>query len=278
MKNLKIVMCKGLPASGKSTWAKEMCGQGFKRVNKDDLRAMIDNGKWSKGNEKFVLTMRDFMVRNAIKQGHSIIVDDTNLDPSHETTLKLIAAELGVEFEVKDFTDVPLSTCLERDMKRTNCVGEKVIKEMYNRYLKPTFPQIIHNPMLLDVVLCDLDGTLAIHNGRNPYDAANCETDLLNPVVADILLGRKFIFVSGREEQFRPQTIRWLASHGYYDCKLLMRPTGDTRNDAIVKREIYEREIKDFYNVLFVLDDRNRVVQMWRELGLTCLQVADGDF
>jgi len=57
-----------------------------------------------------------------------------------------------------------------------------------------------------------------------------------------------------------------------------MRPTGDNRKDAIVKREIFDREIRDRYRILFVLDDRNQVVDMWRELGLTCLQVAPGDF
>ena len=57
-----------------------------------------------------------------------------------------------------------------------------------------------------------------------------------------------------------------------------MRKTGDNRKDAIVKREIYETHIKDKYQVDYVLYDRNQVVEMWRSLGLTCLQVADGDF
>ena len=57
-----------------------------------------------------------------------------------------------------------------------------------------------------------------------------------------------------------------------------MRQAGDNRDDRIVKREIYEREIKGRYNVRFVLDDRNKVVALWRDLGLPCFQVADGDF
>jgi hypothetical protein len=57
-----------------------------------------------------------------------------------------------------------------------------------------------------------------------------------------------------------------------------MRKEGDVRKDAIVKGEIYEKNINGKYNVLFVLDDRNQMVEMWRGLGLTCLQVADGDF
>lgn len=57
-----------------------------------------------------------------------------------------------------------------------------------------------------------------------------------------------------------------------------MRPEGDERKDSIVKQEIYEKYIKDRYNVRFVLDDRNQVVDMWREVGLKVLQVAPGDF
>ena len=75
--------------------------------------------------------------------------------------------------------------------------------------------------------------------------------------------------------------MEWLDKHGLSNrnTQLFMRPAGDTRDDRIVKREIYEREIKGKYNVLWVLDDRNKVVDMWRrELGLTCLQVAEGNF
>ena len=57
-----------------------------------------------------------------------------------------------------------------------------------------------------------------------------------------------------------------------------MRKTGDNRKDCVVKREIFDAEIKDKYYIKFILDDRNQVVDMWRKMGLTCLQVADGDF
>jgi len=57
-----------------------------------------------------------------------------------------------------------------------------------------------------------------------------------------------------------------------------MRATGDNRKDSIVKKEIYEGIIKPVFDVKFVLDDRNQVVEMWRSLGLTVLQVADGNF
>lgn len=57
-----------------------------------------------------------------------------------------------------------------------------------------------------------------------------------------------------------------------------MRPAGDSRKDAIVKREIFDQEIRDRWRVIGVFDDRQQVVRMWRALGLTVFQVAEGDF
>jgi hypothetical protein len=57
-----------------------------------------------------------------------------------------------------------------------------------------------------------------------------------------------------------------------------MRPAGDMRKDAIVKRELFDRHVRDRYDVTCILDDRSQVVDMWRSLGLTCLQVAPGEF
>lgn len=57
-----------------------------------------------------------------------------------------------------------------------------------------------------------------------------------------------------------------------------MRPAGDSRRDAIVKREIFEEEIRDRWRVVGVFDDRQQVARRWRELGLTVSQVAEGDF
>ena len=74
------------------------------------------------------------------------------------------------------------------------------------------------------------------------------------------------------------RTERWLERYGIDYKYIFMRAAGDSREDSIVKREIYEGRIAPKFNVKYVLDDRNRVVAMWRSLGLTCLQVADGDF
>jgi hypothetical protein len=91
--------------------------------------------------------------------------------------------------------------------------------------------------------------------------------------------GHAIVFCSGRDEVCRAETAAWLDL--YVDVPyegLFMRPEGDSRKDAVVKREIFDREIRDRWRVIGVFDDRQQVVRMWRALGLTVFQVAEGDF
>jgi hypothetical protein len=108
--------------------------------------------------------------------------------------------------------------------------------------------------------------------------------DSVNQPIADLVTvyakaaGVAVILVSGRDSVCQPETEQWLAENAIPYTELWMRPPGDTRKDTIVKAEIYKKHIKGQYNVLFVLDDRDQMVQAWRRLKLTCLQVADGKF
>lgn len=130
-------------------------------------------------------------------------------------------------------------------------------------------------------VICDIDGTLAEHH-RSPYDYASLHTDaVIRPIrtLVNIFNARwPIILVTGRPEDYRVGTEAWLESHYIPYWGLFMRPSGDLRADNIIKAEIYERDIAPYWDVKYVLDDRDRVVKMWRGKGLTCLQVAPGDF
>lgn len=155
---------------------------------------------------------------------------------------------------------------------------------MHAQYLaKPVVPAPV-DPALPWCVICDINGTVALMNGRGPYEGDKCDTDLPHVPVVGLVQqliqgGDRIIFVSGRYEAVRDKTERWLGAHVCPSGgSLFMRPDGDSREDSIIKREIYEREILGKFNVRFVLDDRSRVVEGWRLLGLTCLQVAPGDF
>lgn len=279
----KIIMLRGLPASGKSTWAKLMVesGQGnIIRVNKDDLRAMVHNSKHSKGREELILQIRDEIIRVGIRSGKVVIVDDTNFHVKHFNSLKELAKELGVELEINDtFLDIPLEECINRDAKRDKPVGKDAIIQMYNEYLKPR--AIEYKVGCQDAIICDLDGTLALYEAKSKQDhyERDFENDIVNEHVRNLIKYADkdvIIFTSGRKEQFREQTENFLKKAGFeygQDYILFMRKQDDNRPDYIVKKEMYVDFIKDYFNVVFVVDDRPQVVRLWRSLGLFVFDV-----
>lgn len=280
---MKVLLLRGLPASGKSTYAKELVSKNHNwvRVNKDDLRAMMNNGEFSGKLEKQVIRTEREIAENALKLGKNVVIDDTNFNPTHEEYFRDLAVRYKAEFEVKLF-DTPLEVCIERDNKRSNGVGETVIRRMYNQYLKSEPAVYEHDRSLPAAIICDIDGTLAHMTDRSPYDWSRVYQDEVDPIIRKLLDTIKYkyfiILTSGRDEICREETNKWLRENDVPYGMLLMRPEGDIRKDSIIKREIFETHIRPYYNVEFVLDDRNQVVEMWRSLGLKCLQVAEGDF
>lgn len=311
MPKTKLIMTMGLPASGKSTWSKEQAlnSEGrIKRINKDDMRDMIDGGKHSKSNEKNILTVRDMLVSHHLHNGHDVIVDDTNLDPKHEVALRALADDFNAEFAIQSFLDVPLLDCIKRDLARPRSVGERVIMSMFNRYLKPEMvPQPEDGPEPYTVVpglpwciISDIDGTLAHGIGvhRGPHDLHKVGADTIDPATSDILntyswasplsgagTETTIFLMSGRNEKSRADTESWLAKHGVPYRALYMRPEDDIdpvtkqhKKDTVIKAELFDKYIRGKYNVMFILDDRQAVVDQWRAMGLKCLQVQPGDF
>jgi predicted kinase len=283
---MKILMLKGLPASGKSTFAKKLVSDSngqWKRVNKDDLRAMLDNSKHSKDREKFILKIRDLIIEEAIENGKNVVIDDTNLAPFHENRLKQLAEKHKVDFEVDDtFLSVSLDECIERDLKRDNPVGKKVITKMYYSYVyKENFYESEVNE---NCIIVDIDGTVAKMNGRSPFDWDRVDEDLPKMNIINLVKSYVFsshctlVFMSGRDEVSRTKTISWLDKYFTFPYKLYMRKEGDNRSDVIVKKELFYDNVHDKLNPLFVIDDRRQVVDLWRSLGLTCLEVADHRF
>lgn len=275
-------MLKGLPASGKSTYAKDLADKGWIRVNKDDLRAMLNNSKWSKRNERRVIQLRDKIVFDALAANESVVVDDTNFAPIHEQELSRIARELGADFEVR-FFDTPLEVCIKRDAKRANGVGKDVIMQMYNQYLKPAPVAYMYETGSPKAVMVDVDGTLAHMKDRSPFDWHKVGDDAVDYCVSEVVrvlskADYKIIIMSGRDSVCRQETENWLRENDIPYDYIYMRKEGDNRKDSIVKLELFDEHIRGKFNISFVLDDRNQVVDMWRSIGLKTFQVAEGDF
>ena len=134
-------------------------------------------------------------------------------------------------------------------------------------------------------ILVDMDGTLCHREGftdRDPYDWSRSSEDGLDPIVADIVQrfapDHTIIVFTARPASAEIICRSWLKRHKVPFDHIFTRPDGDNREDSIVKWEMFEEHVKPFWSTQFVLDDRQRVVDMWRSNGLKCLQVASGDF
>ncbi|MGX1881506.1 phosphatase domain-containing protein [Streptomyces sp. NPDC055287] len=296
----------GLPASGKTTAARQLqadAGGRMRRVNLDDLRAMLDLPAVERGrswaHEQTVLAIQDAAVRAAVDGGFDVVVDNTHLTPHIPKRLKAAVADLAT-FTVHDFTDVPVEECVRRDSEREKRVGEEIIRILADKHAQvtrggwrltdawlndqPPVEPYAPDPSLPTAVMCDIDGTLALTGDRGPYDFTRCEGDLLNVSVCQALHSFRradsdvIVLLSGRGEEYRTQTESWLRRHDVPYDELWMRAAGDGRRDDVVKAELFDRHVRHRYAVRVSLDDRDRVVALWRRMGLPTWQVNYGNF
>ncbi len=293
---MKAVICVGISASGKSTFAKELVEQGWMDVNRDDLRfEMFCNGvrdwslyKFTKERENRVTQAQENMVDGASVMGMNAVISDTNInDKTRNFWIKRLT-DLGYDVELKYF-DIDLIEALERDAKRSNGVGYKVITDQYRRYMKLRHGDNYHKREegLVRAIIVDIDGTLADMEGiRKPFDWDKVHLDEPREHIIRIVDDYFFetpercevIFVSGRDSICMEATRQWLSENvgDWTDSRmLLMRPQGDMRKDTVVKKEIYHKYIEGRYNIDYVIDDRYQVIRMWEfELGLDVIKVG----
>lgn len=149
-------------------------------------------------------------------------------------------------------------------------------------------------PEKSDAVMIDIDGTLAnldhrLHHvkgeGKKDWGAffRECGKDLVYPDTKRIMdlefeAGTSVVLCSGRPSDYREQTEKWLTRNEINYMSLKMRPHNNFKQDSVTKVMLYRYEIKPFYNILYILDDRSQVVEAWRKIGLVCHQVRPGDF
>lgn len=138
----KLIICRGIPASDKTFWAKKWVLEDPEhrvRINQDDIRLML--GKyWVPSREKLVQEIQFDAIVEALSRGFNVVIDNTNLNKKVLDQFdRLIKTYEDYEIEYKDFFDTPLSVCIERDKNRDLQVTEKVIRSFYNNY-KDIYP------------------------------------------------------------------------------------------------------------------------------------------
>lgn len=284
----KLLVLSGLPASGKSTYAEETVAQGnWVRLNRDLLRTMLHFKKWSGRHEGITVDCEKALTRALLTLGHNVVIDDCNLNPKNKETWSTIAKECGASFEHKHI-DTSWEECVVRDIGREKKVGKHIILNMALQYG-------LYRPDLLKstdqgITCVDIDGTLADCTHRLQYAKGDTKDwkkffdgiphDTLRTEVAERVdmcrqAGHPIILVSARPEDYRATTEQWLKDNGIEYETLIMRRSGDKRDDVDVKQDIYERYLKK-YHIVTWFDDRPKVIRMLRNNGINVIDVGLG--
>src|SRR5271165_786814 len=308
---LKVMLLKGAPASGKSSFCHELMRKEpgvWKRINNDALRHAIDFDIYSSDNEKIIHSLRNHMLKEFLRKGYSVVIDNVNAGSRHFKEICEIVSKMNIDAQVfeKHFF-VPLDELVARDVKRVGNakVGEDVVKKFFGKlggnqfkfykaqhevFSKRTtkadglFTPATQNKDAEKAIIVDIDGTYALIGDRSPYDASKShEVDFPNHSVIETVklyynAGYKVIFCSGREDKDREPTMMFIETHSpNMEYKLFMRSIDDKRPDDIIKEEIYKNEIEGRYNIHCVFDDRLKVCRMWHRIGLNLMRIGDPD-
>lgn len=291
----ELIICRGVPASGKSTWAKAWVTADASRVrvNRDDLRFQLYGVYHGEQVDETLITkLEDILVLNALSANKSVVVDDTNIRASYVKRFAAIGQAEGARVEVKTF-HIDIDEALRRNAARDRQVPEDVIRKMHYR-LKSSGTVELPSPMASGkyvplpgskpAILVDIDGTIAHNDGhRSFYEWMKVGEDSPIDAVIEVVhwasdAGYEIVVMSGRDGECEGVTREWLDKYLNVNYELYMRPVGDQRQDSLVKRELFDAHVRNRFDVQFVLDDRNQVVDMWRAMGLRVFQVAPGNF
>lgn len=293
MEKPRIFILVGPPGSGKSTTAKTYESTGFVRISQDD-QGKADHMK---------------IFEQALADGRDIVIDRMNFNKLQRDRYLAPAKKAGYFSKIMVF-HVPKEVCRERMLVREN---HPTIKDEYDAanalsfffksYERPTkdeantvvFDNFV-NQVAEKVVVFDIDGTVADIEHRRHHvrkepgvkkDWRSFNLEMVNDkpkpdiiqLVKDMSKRYPIVFCSGRTDDFRKETEEWLKTHiPHVKFELYMRPRNDSRQDNIIKEIILDFELQTRYDILFVVDDRDQVVKMWRDRGITCLQCDYGDF
>ena len=296
---MNLILTRGIPASGKTTAALAWVAAdpaNRVRVNRDDLRRMLHGVSfgltWTQ--EQQITTLQQGIVKTALEAGRNVIVDDTNL------RAKFVREWFAFSDDVAfmDFV-IPVEEAIARDSVRAHPVGVDVIRSYAERFtrggkLQPApertpdaasaARRYVPDDSLDPAIIVDIDGTLAHipEGGRSPYDGSRVHEDIIDVDVARLVNTlsetHRVIVMTGRDAEYREVTETWLTANNVHYDEIHTRPAGDKRKDHIVKLELFDTHVRGRFDIRGVFDDRNRVVQMWREIGLKCLQVQEGNF
>lgn len=299
MNKKKLILCRGIQGSGKTTWARQWVAEDPKnrvRINNDDIRNMLGN-YWVVEREPLVSEMKQYLTQAAMDRGYSIVIDNMNLNPKEILFWKRIVDENNkdvdsykYEIEYKDFF-IPLEECIRRDAMRPNPIGEKVIRETWKRYKHfiqtSEVEKYVNNLRKYTgkpkCIVIDMDSTMCFNTTKRPWFGDGAAEGMINDVpntgMCDIVrqLQEQYLVVvaTGRDTTQAEVTKEWLAKQGINVDEFYFRTNKDYRKGVVVKKEQIEA-ILEKYDIVAIFEDCEPIVQMYRDMGLTVLQPNKG--
>lgn len=293
----KLVILMGPPGSGKSSHAKAMEQSGYLRISQDDM-----------GKEHIDIFL------SHLGTGRDMVIDRMNFDKNQRDRYRLEAIKNGYEVGFVEFVTpraVCFNRCMDRDGHPTIHGGSEndpevrrksansALNTFFSRYEEildeegETVRIYYNNTVKENAIMVDLDGTLCNLNHRLHFvkegkkdwgkffkacGEDSVYEDVRSLIEAEFEAGTEIVLCSGRPEEYREQTELWLSKNEIPYTSLKMRPKINFKSDDITKAMLFRYEIKPFYDVKYVVDDRNSVVNKWRSMGLSCFQVRPGEF
>lgn len=301
----KIILVRGIPGSGKSTWAKAWVAEDPEhriRLNWDDMRNML-GPYWVPSREPINVMMLWAGVKNAAycTKPYDIVIDNMNLNPvaieeftewieTYNASSHAIQTNTQYVLEFKDFF-TPIEECIHRDSLRPHPVGEKTIRSIWRRYkhfIQTTAVETLVNKLRPftnkpKCIVIDMDSTMCFNTTKRPWYGEGAAEGMINDIpntgvvmlIKELQKSFPIIVVTGRDTSQAAVTKQWLANQGIAPTQYYFRTEGDFRKGTEVKRENI-LQVLETYDIVSIFEDCEPIVEMFREMGLTVLQPNKG--